>query len=62
MGRVRNFGFGSILSMFFFEHVPRISPRHIGHMCRITTLRENFPLGKKWGIKLQRICKMALHG
>ena len=27
MGRVRNFGFGSILSMFFFEHVPRLIPR-----------------------------------
>ena len=27
MGRVRNFGFGSILSMFFFERVPGLSPR-----------------------------------
>ena len=27
MGRVRKFGFGSILSMFFFEHVPGLSPR-----------------------------------
>ena len=27
MGRVRNFGFGSILSTFFFERVPGISPR-----------------------------------
>ena len=27
MGRVRNFGFSSILSTFFFERVPRISPR-----------------------------------
>ena len=27
MGKVRNFGFGSILSTFFFEHVPGISPR-----------------------------------
>ena len=26
MGRVRNFGFGSILSMFFFEHVLGLSP------------------------------------
>ena len=27
MGRVRNFGFSSILSTFFFEHVLRLSPR-----------------------------------
>ena len=27
MGRVRNFGFGSILSTFFFECVPGLSPR-----------------------------------
>ena len=27
MGRVRNFGFSSILSMFFFERVPGLSPR-----------------------------------
>ena len=27
MGRVRNFGFGSILSAFFFERVPGLSPR-----------------------------------
>ena len=27
MGRVRNFGFSSILSTFFFEHVPGLSPR-----------------------------------
>ena len=27
MGRVRNFGFDSILSMFFFERVPRLSTR-----------------------------------
>ena len=27
MGRVRNFSFGSILSTFFFERVPGISPR-----------------------------------
>ena len=27
MGRVQNFGFGSILSTFFFEHVLGISPR-----------------------------------
>ena len=27
MGRVRNFGFGSILSTLFFEHVPGLSPR-----------------------------------
>ena len=27
MGRVRNFGFNSILSTFFFERVPRLSPR-----------------------------------
>ena len=27
MGRVRNFRFGSILSMFLFERVPRRSPR-----------------------------------
>ena len=26
-GRVRNFGFSSILSMFFFERVPGLSPR-----------------------------------
>ena len=27
MGRVQNFGFDSILSTFYFERVPRISPR-----------------------------------
>ena len=27
MGRVRNFGFSSILSMFFFERVPGLSPK-----------------------------------
>ena len=27
MGRVRNFGFGSILSMFLFERVSGLSPR-----------------------------------
>ena len=27
IGRVRNFSFGSILSTFFFERVPGISPR-----------------------------------
>ena len=27
MGRVQNFGFGSILSTFFFEQVPGLSPR-----------------------------------
>src|SRR5882757_7380807 len=27
MGRVRNFSFSSILSTFFFEHVPGLSPR-----------------------------------
>ena len=27
MGRVQKFGFGSILSMFFFERVPGLSPR-----------------------------------
>ena len=27
MGRVQNFGFSSILSTFFFEHVPGLSPR-----------------------------------
>ena len=27
MGRVRNFGFDSILSTFFFERVPGLSPR-----------------------------------
>ena len=27
MGRVRNFGFSSILSTFFFERVPGLSPR-----------------------------------
>ena len=27
MGRVRNFGFSSILSTFFFEHVPGLIPR-----------------------------------
>ena len=27
MGRVRNFSFDSILSTFFFELVPRLSPR-----------------------------------
>ena len=27
MGRVRNFGFGSILRTFFFERVPGLSPR-----------------------------------
>ena len=27
MGRVTNFGFGSILSTFFFERVPRLIPR-----------------------------------
>ena len=27
MGRVRNFGFGSILSTFLFERVPGLSPR-----------------------------------
>ena len=26
-GRIRNFGFSSILSTFFFERVPRLSPR-----------------------------------
>ena len=27
MGRVQKFGFSSILSKFFFERVPRLSPR-----------------------------------
>ena len=27
MGRIRNFGFGSILSAFFFERVSRLIPR-----------------------------------
>ena len=33
-----------------------------GCMCRIATLGGKSPLGKKWGIKLQKIYKMALRG
>ena len=33
-----------------------------GNMYRITTLGAKSPPGKKWGIKLQKICKMALLG
>ena len=33
-----------------------------GNMCRIMTLGGKSPPGKKWGIKLQKICKMVLLG